>query len=37
MIAFMQKVDVLAKNWFIIIIKNKVFEGSTWDPCQLGN
>jgi hypothetical protein len=24
-----------AKNWFII--KNKVFEGPTWDPCQLGN
>ncbi|AHE96839.1 hypothetical protein THERU_04770 [Thermocrinis ruber] len=24
-----------AKNWFII--ENKVFEGSSWDPCQLGN
>jgi hypothetical protein len=34
MIAPMQKVDVLAKNWFII---KKGFEGSSGALVQLGN
>jgi len=36
MIAPMQKVYT-TEQLKLVYNKNKAFEGSTWDPCQIGN